>query len=1202
MLAEFFRFDLRHQLRSPLLWVAAFVFALFAFAATSTDFVQVNGGVGNVHRNAPAVVLNLFLSFSVLGLFIVTVFIAQPLLRDFEMGTDELFFSTPMRTRDYLAGRILAGLLASMLLFVTIAAGMLLGAAMPWVDPERLGPTSFAAYGWSLAVIILPNLLFASALLALLAVTTRSLLTVYLGLIGFIVLWVIAGYLTRDLQYETLSAMLDPFGATAILRAMRYWSASEQNTLLPNLEGNLLINRVLWLSITAVLMIAAFRLFRPQRLRAGKSRLRRNAGETRAAPAAAPVVTGASKASAAIAGPRASVRQFLHQLKFDARGVLKGVPFQVLLAFAVLNTVGGSTTINDIYETPILPVTAVMLDVLAGSYSFLLVLIIGFYAGELVWRERNAKLAELTDAMPVADWVPLLSKVGALAAVVVIFMLLGGVTTVLIQLFRGYTNLEPLLYLKGLSLLSVSFILMGTAAIFLQVIANHKFVGYFLFVLLLIVKIALPPLHLEHNLYNFAASPQAPWSDMNGYGHFIAGWAWFKAYWALFTVMLVALAAAFWVRGTEPSWCERLAYARSRMRGRTGSVLATAALAFVATGGWIFYNTNVLNEYVPSDVALDREAAYEKNYRKFKDAPQPKVLNVRADVDIFPAEHRVELRGHYDLTNAHATPITDLHLELDPLATLKEAKIPGAKLVKEDAAAGYRLYRLDKPLQPGESLTLDFTVEHAGRGFTNAGLPRGSGGGAEISPVNDNGTFFNNMNFMPHFGYQTGRQILDRGERRKRGLGEVPRAPKLEDESARQSIGFADADWINFETTVSTSADQIALAPGYLQKEWTQNGRRYFHYKMDRPMLPFFCYLSANWQVRRDRWHDVPIEIYYDAKHPYNVDRMIYAVKKSLDYFTTHFSPYQHHQVRILEFPRYATFAQSFANTIPFSESIGFIADLRDPEDIDYVFYVTAHEVAHQWWAHQVIGADQQGQAMLSESLSQYSALMVMEKEYGAPRMRKFLKYELDRYLRGRGGEIIEELPLMRVENQPYIHYQKGSLVFYRLRDEIGEDHLNRALARFVADKAYQSAPFTNTREFLDYLRPETPAEKSKLLDELFAKIVFYDNKVTAVTSNRRPDGKYDVNIQFSAAKRQADGTGKETSLPMDDFVDMGAFARGVDKKEGSEKVLYLSKFHVGPQTREVSIVVDSKPYEVGIDPYNKLIDRIPDDNRKILD
>jgi aminopeptidase N len=371
---------------------------------------------------------------------------------------------------------------------------------------------------------------------------------------------------------------------------------------------------------------------------------------------------------------------------------------------------------------------------------------------------------------------------------------------------------------------------------------------------------------------------------------------------------------------------------------------------------------------------------------------------------------------------------------------------------------------------------------------------------------------------------------------------------------------------------------------------------------MDRPMLAFYCFLSARWDVKRDVWNGVPIEIYYDPQHPYNVDRMIYGVRKSLDYFTKNFSPYQHRQVRILEFPRYARFAQSFANTIPYSEAIGFVADLRDPETLDYVFYVTAHEIAHQWWAHQVIGANMQGQSMLSESLAQYSALMVMEHEYGREKMRKFLKYELDRYLRDRVGELVEELPLMRVEDQPYIHYQKGSLVFYRLRDEIGEENLNRALSNFIRDKAFQQAPFTTTREFMDYLRAESPPEKHALLDDLFAKIIFYDNRVTSATAQRRPDGKFDVRIDFDAAKREANGEGAEILLPVNDWIDVGVFTRASGDSEEKEKVLYLQRHHVTAGAKSLTVVIDEQPYEVGVDPYNKLIDRIPDDNRKTVD
>jgi aminopeptidase N len=424
--------------------------------------------------------------------------------------------------------------------------------------------------------------------------------------------------------------------------------------------------------------------------------------------------------------------------------------------------------------------------------------------------------------------------------------------------------------------------------------------------------------------------------------------------------------------------------------------------------------------------------------------------------------------------------------------------------------------------------------------------------------------------------------------------------PKLEDEAARSNHQLdSEADWIAFETTVSTSADQIALAPGYLQKTWEKDGRRYFHYKMDRPMLPFFAYLSARWEVRKGDWNGLPIEIYFDPQHSYNVDRMITATKKSLDYFSANFTPYQHQQVRILEFPRYASFAQSFANTIPYSEAIGFIADLRKAEDVDYVFYVTAHEMAHQWWAHQVIGANVQGGTMLVESLAQYSALMVMEKEYGREHMRRFFKEELDKYLRSRRGEQIEELPLFRVENQAYIHYNKGALVFYRLREEMGEAALNRALQRFLQDKAYQAAPYTTSRELLSYIRAEAGADRQDLITDLFEKIVFYDNRVVEASAKQRPDGQWDVKIKLHLAKLEADGKGKETSRVYDEPVEIAIFARAPGAKEADEKLLFSEKRRLQGAEPVLTITVKEKPYEAGVDPYNKLIDRVSSDNRK---
>ena len=367
-------------------------------------------------------------------------------------------------------------------------------------------------------------------------------------------------------------------------------------------------------------------------------------------------------------------------------------------------------------------------------------------------------------------------------------------------------------------------------------------------------------------------------------------------------------------------------------------------------------------------------------------------------------------------------------------------------------------------------------------------------------------------------------------------------------------------------------------------------------------MLNFYAFLAGRWQVRRGAYKGVPIEIYYDPKHAYNVDRMVAAVQRSLAYYETNFTPYQHRQVRIIEFPQYARFAQSFANTIPFSESIGFIADLGDADDIDYVSYVTAHEVAHQWWGHQVVGANVQGWSMLIESLAQYSSLMVMEKEYGRGKMRKFLRYELDRYLAGRAGEEVEEQPLYRVENQQYIHYQKGSLAFYRLREEIGEDALNRALRRFLHDNAFQSPPYTTTRALLDDIRAEAGPGHEGLIADLFEKIAFYDNRLEAATAKKRADGKYEVTLDLRAAKRYADGKGKETPGRLDDWIEVGVYAKAASGKEADEKPLYLQRHHVTAERTTLRLVVDGEPYEAGFDPDNKLIDRVPADNRRKID
>jgi len=405
---------------------------------------------------------------------------------------------------------------------------------------------------------------------------------------------------------------------------------------------------------------------------------------------------------------------------------------------------------------------------------------------------------------------------------------------------------------------------------------------------------------------------------------------------------------------------------------------------------------------------------------------------------------------------------------------------------------------------------------------------------------------------------------------------------------------------VEVTTRISTAPDQIAVAPGSLQKEWTEDNRRYFEYRLDRASVNFYAFISANYMVERKRWNEIDLEVYYIRGHEYNVPNMMNSMEKSLEYYTQNFGKYYHKQCRILEFPRYSSFAQAFPGTMPYSEGIGFITDLRDvtEDDIDVVFYVVAHEMAHQYWAHQLIGARMRGTEMLSESFSQYSALMVMEKMYGKDKMKKFLKYEMDGYLSGRGWEREAERPLIQTEMQGYIHYEKASVIMYHLKELIGEAQVNSALRKLLNEYAYKEPPYPTSLAALRAFRDVTPDSLQPAITDMFERIVLFSNRVVETSYKPLEGGKYEVSVSTHSEKFAADSLGKQTPDLLSDYIDIGVFGTN-DKKNILGKPLAYKRVKVSEAENTFIFITDEEPYQVGIDPYNYLVDRVPDDNVK---
>jgi hypothetical protein len=96
----------------------------------------------------------------------------------------------------------------------------------------------------------------------------------------------------------------------------------------------------------------------------------------------------------------------------------------------------------------------------------------------------------------------------------------------------------------------------------------------------------------------------------------------------------------------------------------------------------------------------------------------------------------------------------------------------------------------------------------------------------------------------------------------------------------------------------------------------------------------------------------------------------------------------------------------------------------------------------------------------------------------------------------------------------------------------------------------------------------------------------------------QRPDGRLDVTFTVQARKLHADSKGVETEAPLEEPFDIGVFAAEPGKKGfSSADVLLMERRTLRSGAQEVKATVDRKPSFVGVDPYNKRIDRNSDDN-----
>jgi hypothetical protein len=478
--------------------------------------------------------------------------------------------------------------LVNLIIFLGIPLGIMLGSLMPYLERTRFGPFWLAAYAQPFLVFTVPNLLFSGAIFFALAALTRQMLSNYVGGVVLLVGYLLSAQLLQDIENKRIAALVDPFGLRAVSLDTRYWSVAEKNTqLVPFFEGLVAGNRLLWLGAAALVFALVYWRFRFAHHAPQLRRRRRAATQERHAAAAQPRLQ--VPAVDRDYGRRAWWMQWTSTVRREFWGIVRNVYFAALVLAGLAFVVFSATQLGKIYGTTTYPVTYQVLELLSGTFALFLLIIITFYAGELVWRERELRANQIHDALPIPTWVPFLAKLAALALVVLLVLALLMVCGVITQAAKGYFQFELTQYVQELfGIQFVDYLLLCVLALTVHTLVNHKYVGHLIVVLFFVFTGFMSQFGMEHNLYKYGSDGGVVYSDMNGYGHFLRSWSWWKLYWGAFAVLLAVATNLFWVRGQETGVDRRLRLAQARF-GRTAQAIAgVAAISFVVLGGWIF--------------------------------------------------------------------------------------------------------------------------------------------------------------------------------------------------------------------------------------------------------------------------------------------------------------------------------------------------------------------------------------------------------------------------------------------------------------------------------------------------------------------------------------------------------------------------------------------------------------------------------------
>lgn len=1061
MLRHLLFFEWKFYTRKISFYVMLLAFLGFGFL-TGTSAVL---AFPNITYNSPYAINFLLGLFSLASLFPIVLMASQSLLREKDNQFEQILYATPITIPNYIISRFFLVFGVAVFTSLLFLIGYVFGHLVVIDDSERWGTFHFSYYLHCFLTIVLPNVLLCTVIVCCTAWFTKNKMLVYLSGLGIYILYMIvslfsnspfmAGSSPVSERAMNLSAKLDPFGMAAFFEQTQHWTALQRNTTVLQLSGNFLWNRIGVILLAFMLLITAYHFFK---FKIGSQKKKKIA----IANDQGTKKYVYNKIATQLSGKDYFLSTILSFLKIDLKSTIKSIPFLVLvvltlfmLGMEMYKAIDGGIRLPEYFVT-----TALMINAISTTLPIVLLFAMLFYGSELVWKSKTTNFSSIENSTPFSNIALFISKFVTVFFISILLTFFCIALGVLFQVFYSYPIINFKAYLSLFYYIGLPASLCGLLIIALQYIFKNKYIALVIAATFLAVTNSLlgNGFGFSHPLTRFANFMPDVYSDIAGFSYFSKAFIIKMLYSFSFALLLSVIAI--------------LVFEKPLKKVKLKSfLLLILPLAFLFLSGFLISKNY---HRASKEDQLTWQQRYEEKYKPYQKKPQPSVTDVKTNINLFPEKNSYTVTGNYILVNKTKFEITEILISTSNEISWNVITSAQLILEKKDTEFGQYLFKTKQKMLPNDSIVVSFDFEYKINPINNH---------QSFNAIVENGAFMRISNYFPRIGYNLENEIDDELERKNR---KMPLQDALTQVDAPLENPY-NYEFINFDATISTDANHTAISVGDLVDNYSQSNRNYFHYKAEN--IPFrFAVSTAEYAIQKSDYNGISIELLYEPKHHQNIAYLMKSIKNTMQYCESNFGKYPYKTIRFAEISSYT---RGFAGTAyPASVFINekqFHVKLDRQEDSDIINELAAHELSHQWWGNVQLNPDyREGSGVLTETLAQYTRLMMHKKEHEKDKMVEMVKLYQNMYDSEKAFSGEEALFNSNPSNANVI-YNKGLVKMYELYLLIGEEKINLALKNLLTKHKFPLQPATSL-DLIEELKLVSDKSEHKKIEDFFRK------------------------------------------------------------------------------------------------------------------